>query len=255
MVQEFTGIPSPPFINSSPFGRNRLDLFASSLDSPLYLRRPFAQKFQSPALPFLNGNNVINTPPHILNNSTTASSSSPRSNIFSNVDQGFFLGGSVNSLQGSTHEKINDLFGLGSKVGTGDHQVHDSFGVSSTSSASDHHQLGLGNNHVSNVNTEMLGGGLANLISSSDNNNVISNIRNDVIGNENRNAATWNNGTRRDRENVDQYDITTNTSMSAVQKTFNYSNPSAASNFNGQKGTNTSGREGMVETWICNSSE
>ena len=58
MVQEFTGIPAPPF--SSPFPRTRLDLFGSSVSSrslssqmdpplhqaPPYLLRPFAQKIQ-----------------------------------------------------------------------------------------------------------------------------------------------------------------------------------------------------------------
>ncbi|PSS21509.1 VQ motif-containing protein [Actinidia chinensis var. chinensis] len=59
MVQEFTGIPTPPFVSSSPFVRSRLDLFgapgstrsqpvdASSQPLP-YLLRPFAQKFQPP---------------------------------------------------------------------------------------------------------------------------------------------------------------------------------------------------------------
>ncbi|GAV71251.1 VQ domain-containing protein [Cephalotus follicularis] len=56
MVQEFTGIPAPPF-TSSPFPRSRLDLFgtASSLRSthldpspPSYLLRPFAQKIHPP---------------------------------------------------------------------------------------------------------------------------------------------------------------------------------------------------------------
>ncbi|GMI68671.1 hypothetical protein HRI_000536500 [Hibiscus trionum] len=56
MVQEFTGIPAPPFA-SSPFARTRLDLFGTSstmrstqLDpcSPHYLLRPFAQKLQYP---------------------------------------------------------------------------------------------------------------------------------------------------------------------------------------------------------------
>ncbi|CAI8598242.1 unnamed protein product [Vicia faba] len=59
MVQEFTGIPAPPF--SSPFPRTRLDLFGSSVASrsmsnhmdppqpppPPYLLRPFAQKIQT----------------------------------------------------------------------------------------------------------------------------------------------------------------------------------------------------------------
>lgn len=49
MVQEFTGIPAPPFNNSS-FPRNRLDLFStrSAAPPPPYLRRPFPQKAHPP---------------------------------------------------------------------------------------------------------------------------------------------------------------------------------------------------------------
>ncbi|XP_057972274.1 uncharacterized protein LOC131160518 [Malania oleifera] len=64
MVQEFTGIPAPPF-TSSPFPRSRLDLFGapSSMRSgpldgatltPSYLLRPFAQKLQTQTLPFVS---------------------------------------------------------------------------------------------------------------------------------------------------------------------------------------------------------
>ncbi|KAE9466187.1 hypothetical protein RHGRI_022374 [Rhododendron griersonianum] len=70
MVQEFTGIPAPPFTSSSsPFVRNRLDLFGApsstrsyplsdALQPPPYLLRPFAQKFQPPPPPssFLSPN-------------------------------------------------------------------------------------------------------------------------------------------------------------------------------------------------------
>ncbi|KAL4369002.1 hypothetical protein GQ457_05G008500 [Hibiscus cannabinus] len=58
MVQEFTGIPAPPFTSSS-FPRTRVDLFGSTstlrstqLDpsSPHYILRPFAQKLQYPPL-------------------------------------------------------------------------------------------------------------------------------------------------------------------------------------------------------------
>ncbi|XP_022751064.1 uncharacterized protein DDB_G0271670-like [Durio zibethinus] len=58
MVQEFTGIPAPPFTSSS-FPRTRLDLFGtpSSIGStyldpspPHYLLRPFAQKFHPPPI-------------------------------------------------------------------------------------------------------------------------------------------------------------------------------------------------------------
>ncbi|XP_028794225.1 uncharacterized protein LOC114749849 [Neltuma alba] len=58
MVQEFTGIPAPPF-SSSPFQRSRLDLLGShavrSPPPPTYnLLRPFAQKPQSYHQPFLS---------------------------------------------------------------------------------------------------------------------------------------------------------------------------------------------------------
>ncbi|KAK4789798.1 hypothetical protein SAY86_017102 [Trapa natans] len=50
MVQEFTGIPAPPFTSSSssPFQRSRLDLFSSASGAPSYLLRPFSQKPQPP---------------------------------------------------------------------------------------------------------------------------------------------------------------------------------------------------------------
>ncbi|XP_022136476.1 uncharacterized protein LOC111008180 [Momordica charantia] len=62
MVQEFTGIPAPPFTSSSsPFARNtRFDLFGTAAAAQPYLLRPFAQKpaFLSPSPPsnFLAGN-------------------------------------------------------------------------------------------------------------------------------------------------------------------------------------------------------
>ncbi|XP_022773874.1 uncharacterized protein LOC111316127 [Durio zibethinus] len=68
MVQEFTGIPAPPF-TSSPFQRTRLDLFgtpstmrSSHLDpsSPHYLLRPFVQKFQPP--PFVSSSTASSFP-------------------------------------------------------------------------------------------------------------------------------------------------------------------------------------------------
>ncbi|KAI9113769.1 hypothetical protein K1719_015020 [Acacia pycnantha] len=66
MVQEFTGIPAPPFA-SSPFPRARLDLFASPSSSlrsphfdppfPPYLLRPFPHKIHSPS-PFLSSSSA-----------------------------------------------------------------------------------------------------------------------------------------------------------------------------------------------------
>ncbi|OWM65624.1 probable serine/threonine-protein kinase DDB_G0278665 [Punica granatum] len=50
MVQEFTGIPAPPF-TAPPFQRSRLDLFGSASGAPSYLLRPFAQKIQPQIVP------------------------------------------------------------------------------------------------------------------------------------------------------------------------------------------------------------
>ncbi|XP_057430774.1 uncharacterized RING finger protein P32A8.03c-like [Lotus japonicus] len=66
MVQEFTGIPAPPF-SSSHFPRTRLDLFGASSaasSTPPYLLRPFAQKIKPPPPP----------PPQPSTNSTNSTS-------------------------------------------------------------------------------------------------------------------------------------------------------------------------------------
>ncbi|XP_038999901.1 uncharacterized protein LOC120125567 isoform X3 [Hibiscus syriacus] len=81
MVQEFTGIPAPPF-TSSPFPRTRLDLFGTTqLDpcAPHYLLRPFAQKLQYPP-PFISSSTasssmvdaIASTP---ITNSTSSTTS------------------------------------------------------------------------------------------------------------------------------------------------------------------------------------
>ncbi|GMI94146.1 hypothetical protein HRI_003083900 [Hibiscus trionum] len=86
MVQEFTGIPAPPFATSH-FPRTRLDLLgppSSTLRSthldpspaPHYLLRPFAQKFTPP--PFLSSSmaDAIVYNPSTNNNNTSSSSTS-----------------------------------------------------------------------------------------------------------------------------------------------------------------------------------
>ncbi|CAI9758236.1 unnamed protein product [Fraxinus pennsylvanica] len=86
MVQEFTGIPAPPF-TSSPFPRGRLDLFgtpssmrSSPLDTiqPPYLLRPFAQKVQLPT-PFLSSASTSSLFSSISNNNIITSGSSSTS--------------------------------------------------------------------------------------------------------------------------------------------------------------------------------
>lgn len=62
MVQEFTGIPAPPFTSVSPFTRTRLDLSSSSSLDPPYLLRPFPHKPTLPDIPTTENNyqNLLN---------------------------------------------------------------------------------------------------------------------------------------------------------------------------------------------------
>ncbi|XP_065873101.1 uncharacterized protein [Euphorbia lathyris] len=95
MVQEFTGIPAPPF-TSSPFPRSRLDLFGTSSTfrsathlespSPPYLLRPFAHKIQ---------------PPFLSSSSSTTTCSSSSSSSSSMVDAIVSTTTNVNSASAS----------------------------------------------------------------------------------------------------------------------------------------------------------
>ncbi|KAL6530662.1 hypothetical protein OROGR_014522 [Orobanche gracilis] len=71
MVQEFTGIPAPPFTSSSSshFPRTR---FSSTLLDPPYLLRPFAQKLQQTLQPFppTSSSSIVDTLLLASNNST-----------------------------------------------------------------------------------------------------------------------------------------------------------------------------------------
>uniref|UniRef100_A0A803KXM6 VQ domain-containing protein n=1 Tax=Chenopodium quinoa TaxID=63459 RepID=A0A803KXM6_CHEQI len=76
MVQEFTGIPSPPFTAFST--RGRFDLFgglggltSSAVPPPSYLLRPFPQKIPSLQQPPYLANHNPSLPSHTSNNTST----------------------------------------------------------------------------------------------------------------------------------------------------------------------------------------
>ncbi|CAL9169974.1 actin-binding protein wsp1-like [Musa acuminata AAA Group] len=75
MVQEFTGVPSPPFAaaaSASPFARSRFDLFHSAAPSPPhFLLRPLPQKVRSPPSTAIT-NPATSRPPTLSNTITTA---------------------------------------------------------------------------------------------------------------------------------------------------------------------------------------
>ncbi|CAN4075661.1 unnamed protein product [Withania somnifera] len=111
MVQEFTGIPAPPFTSSYFPPRSRFDLFASAPNSsirsaaassnplnisqpPNYLRRPFSQKIQPP--PFLSPSSSSSSSSLMLsclaNNIASASSTSTSTNSTINYQLSSELG-------------------------------------------------------------------------------------------------------------------------------------------------------------------
>ncbi|KAJ4715701.1 VQ motif-containing protein [Melia azedarach] len=99
MVQEFTGIPAPPF-TSSPFPRTRLDLFSSPssnfrsnttthLDSspqPSYILRPFAQKLNPTTIPFVSPSTNSSSSIFEAIGSSSSTSSTTTTNIISSIN-------------------------------------------------------------------------------------------------------------------------------------------------------------------------
>ncbi|KAG6604026.1 hypothetical protein SDJN03_04635, partial [Cucurbita argyrosperma subsp. sororia] len=81
MVQEFTGIPAPPFTPASCFPRARVELFGgtSSTSSPPYLLRPFPQKL--PPFPFNSPDTTTTTTTTTTTSSTNTSLLSPSSHF------------------------------------------------------------------------------------------------------------------------------------------------------------------------------
>ncbi|KAL5705909.1 hypothetical protein ACHQM5_024139 [Ranunculus cassubicifolius] len=123
MVQEFTGIPAPPFSSASPFPRSRNDLFnnASTIRSshlepirpPPYLLRPFAQKplssshFTPSNMPLASSSNPISSNNFQLlselglskqsQNSVTMQNNSIQSLLQSTLPQKLFIPNSSNT--------------------------------------------------------------------------------------------------------------------------------------------------------------
>ncbi|OIV98432.1 hypothetical protein TanjilG_16759 [Lupinus angustifolius] len=197
MVQEFTGIPAPPF-TSSPFQRTRLDLFGSSstirsLDtlnhgfvehphvsvSDTYLLRPFAQKLHpfppsstsSIPISMLNNNNK-NT---LLGNSNHSSS-----NISTNPTQ-FMM---------NMHNNVNPILSLesilqGQQVPQNSKYPLDNSSktqppieIPNTSADNSHlkmsvlEELGLSQAHVNNIASSSSGAALSSRINNNNNNNM-----------------------------------------------------------------------------------
>ncbi|XVE83155.1 hypothetical protein DITRI_Ditri16bG0065000 [Diplodiscus trichospermus] len=276
MVQEFTGIPAPPF-TSSPFPRTRLDLFgtpstmrSTHLDPspPHYLLRPFAQKIQPP--PFLSSSTasssfpsssvvdaIASTPSTNItsassSNNTSSSSTSinyqlpselgllkqPQNLLNVNMQMPIFNFQSL--LQAPSKYPLPNSAILGTKPqGSLDIPSNDSslkMGVLE--------EFGLSHGHA---NTNL--SGLQNMVSPDET----------LPRNENStNPPSWGEGTgshEYDQSLLRSINGSYNSNNQRVSngKVSNFS--ASSSNFHGDKGpeNGASRSEGMVESWICSS--
>ncbi|OAY35855.1 type-2 histone deacetylase 1 [Manihot esculenta] len=273
MVQEFTGIPAPPF-TSSPFPRSRLDLFgtASTLRStphlesptPPYLLRPFAQKFQ-PLPPFLSSSSSSSSSfstsmvDAIASTTTTNINSSTSINYQLSSDLGLLKQQPQNLLNINMQNPILNLHSLLPKYPLPNSTILD---TSKTQQASldipsnDSHlkmgvleEFGLSHGHVSTNLT-----GLQNIVTSSPN----TTLRRNESNNNNSNPANWGDGVG-SNEGDQGLLMSINGNYSNSQQRVangkvNYS--ASSSDFHGDKGpenVSAARSEGMVESWICSS--
>lgn len=265
MVQEFTGIPAPPFTaSSSPFPRARglLDLYGTpstirssnhhySLDNsstntntvstPSYLRRPFPQKVQLPPPPFLSS--AASSSSSSSSSTTTASplinyhlSSSPpqssSSSLFNVPNQILTSLLQSNNNPSKSSLPFLDDFGLG--PGGGSDSVtpilNPNPNPTSTTTTT-----------TTNTNTTTLSG-LPGLISSDQtmprNNSINDNIPPPII--------SWGNGIGSSIHDENDHH------HHQVVRGNNASSDNAAAAAGGGGGTGGRG-EGMMESWICSS--
>eukprot|EP00257_Ricinus_communis_P028331 XP_025015745.1 hybrid signal transduction histidine kinase A isoform X2 [Ricinus communis] len=292
MVQEFTGIPAPPF-TSSPFPRSRLDLFgtaaASSLRSvvshlepshPSYLLRPFAQKIQPPFLSSSSSSSMIDaiassttTSTNINSNATTNTTTNTTSN--SDLSLLKYPQNLLNiNMHNSPMLNFHSLFQPSPKYSLPNSSIlatKPQEGSLDTPSNDPHlkmgvlEEFGLSHGHVSTNLT-----GLHNLVSSSDTTLRRSDHNSSSSSNNNNNnSGNW--GDRRVGSNEGDHllrsingNYNNNNSSSNTQRVVanngkvNYS--ASSSDFNhGDKGPETNvvvantRSEGMVESWICSS--
>ncbi|OIW00413.1 hypothetical protein TanjilG_05763 [Lupinus angustifolius] len=227
MVQEFTGIPAPPFTSSSSSShllRTRFDLFAphhaakpstsTLLDHPPYLLRPSAQKVQQPLLPIppSSSSSIMDTLLLALNNSANPFNNMHNNNP--NINPSF-----QNILQQPQQQPSLET--------PQPNDGHLKMGV--------FEELGLRHAHVNNnnnnINININGLQHQNMVSSGNNNNS---------SNTNTNTSS-----------MDQWAHKTDTA-----------NYASSSDFHGEKVPETTTTvataarsEGMVESWINCSSD
>ena len=281
MVQEFTGIPAPPF-TSSPFPRSRLDLFgtSSSLRSsgptgldpspPPYLLRPFAQKVQP--LPFVSSTSSTTSMIDALgsNPTTNATNSTYQHHNLLNMNMQSPILNFQSLLQAQPKFSLSNspsIHSLGSKpqggsleIPSNDHShlkmgtsVLEEFGLTPQQQQQQqhphHHHQQQHHHHHHHVSTQLMSG-LPNIVSS-DGTTLSRTDNNNNSNNNNPPPTNWTNDTGLNGSYSNSERVTNNGKL-------NYSAAASASSsdfHHGDKGSeNVATRsEGMVESWICSS--
>ncbi|XP_021905311.1 rho GTPase-activating protein gacF-like [Carica papaya] len=290
MVQEFTGIPAPPFTSSS-FPRSRLDLLGtpsstlrSSISPPPYLLRPFAQKIHPP--PFIpSSSSSSSLVDAIATTSTTTanfvtpntSTSSVNYHLLPSDHLGLLKQQSHNLLNINTQNQNTPILNFSllqpppSKYTLPISAVHGAKPQGSTldiSPPAESHlkmgvleEFGLSHAHVGSNLT-----GLQTIVSSSD----VTLPATDNKSKSNSHAVNWGGGSAGSNEsgqgllrsiNGGNYGNSQRVVVVATNERLNNNygqQGNSSSDFHGDKGTGlpenvTARSEGMVETWICSS--
>ncbi|GAB4847293.1 hypothetical protein Ancab_026337 [Ancistrocladus abbreviatus] len=263
MVQEFTGIPAPPFTPTSAF-RTRLDLFGTSAGGstssatirggntplgplqPPYLLRPFAQKIQIQpslsALPFVSSSTPSSFP--IASSSNSAASNNPTPDTTTRASGGNGAGSANGNLLNMHNQILTFLLQPPSSAKYGQPNSDINFGSSRATGSLG--IPGMNDSHLKMGLVDEFGlgqaqlGGPSSLVpppaSRGENHNTHNN-------NDNNNPANWADELGlNDGGQVQPRSVNGNGGA-----TVSFATAAAASNVSGARG------EGMVESWICSS--
>ncbi|ESW35636.1 hypothetical protein PHAVU_001G251600 [Phaseolus vulgaris] len=272
MVQEFTGIPAPPF-TSSPFPRTRLDLFASSNASSSVLLRSASSHLEQPS-----SQTHTQTPSYLLrpfaHKVQAQPSSIPHNNSFSSMLNTLASNNNSGSGSASIHYQQhslnmhNPILSLQSILGNNDSSVlvgsktqQQQPSLEITPGTVDSHlkmsgleELGLRHAHVGGHHHHHQN---MNMVSSSSD-GALSRVNNNISINNNMrgpSSADWAQAQRIGGSN--DGGVLRSLSGGTATGTLNYR--SSVSDFHGEKGAPdcavAARSEGMVESWINCSSD
>ncbi|KAF8406001.1 hypothetical protein HHK36_008081 [Tetracentron sinense] len=259
MVQEFTGIPAPPF-SASPFPRTRLDLFSTAssgmrsgrLDHPAppYLLRPFPQKLQPPSFVSSSSfSNFAKVDAIASTSNTTAVSATNTSNTTSSNNYQLPSDLGLSKQPQNVLNSQNPILSFQSLLQSPPPPSKYSyanvplFGAKSIPQSDSHLKIGvLEEFGVSHGHVDAQLSRLPGLVPSDG-----LSLRND------NNPSSWGDGVG--SNNGDQAHLKSNFNgkYGNSQRGMNYS--ASSSDPHGEKGSeNVSSRgEGMVDSWICSS--